>query len=67
MHYVLSCASIGRVKISRIFAVLQERRSTAYLLQEVVVLKPGGPGSKAATGSKSKGHGRNWAVEGVVA
>ncbi|CAE7424996.1 GRP-2, partial [Symbiodinium sp. KB8] len=32
--------------------------------QEVVVLKPGGPGSKAATGSKSKGHGRNWAVEG---
>ena len=31
------------------------------------MLKPGGPGSKAATGSKSKGHGRNWAVEGAVA
>ncbi|CAJ1407043.1 unnamed protein product [Effrenium voratum] len=31
--------------------------------EEVVVLKPGTP-SKAAVGSKSKGHGRNWAVEG---
>lgn len=34
--------------------------------QEVVVLKPGGPGSKAALGSTKKGHGRNWAVEGAV-
>ncbi len=30
-----------------------------------MILKPGGPGSKAALGSKKKGHGRNWAVEGV--
>ncbi|CAL1136623.1 unnamed protein product [Cladocopium goreaui] len=34
--------------------------------EEVVVLKPGGPGSKAALGSKKKGHGRNWAVEGAA-
>mmetsp|Transcript_17567 Transcript_17567/g.33045 ORF Transcript_17567/g.33045 Transcript_17567/m.33045 type:complete len:254 (-) Transcript_17567:39-800(-) len=32
--------------------------------QEVVTLTPGGAGSKAATGSKNRGHGRNWAVEG---
>lgn len=35
-----------------------------FTTQEVVILKPGGPGSKAALGSKKKGHGRNWAVEG---
>ena len=34
--------------------------------EEVVILKPGGPGSKAALGSKKKGHGRNWAVEGAA-
>eukprot|EP00438_Fugacium_kawagutii_P021063 Skav205886 [mRNA] locus=scaffold123:16538:18973:+ [translate_table: standard] len=34
--------------------------------EEVVVLKPGGPGSKAALGSTKKGHGRNWAVEGAA-
>ncbi|CAK9107744.1 Cold shock domain-containing protein 4 (AtCSP4) (Glycine-rich protein 2b) (AtGRP2b) [Durusdinium trenchii] len=34
--------------------------------EEVVVLKPGGAGSKAALGSKKKGHGRNWAVEGTA-
>merc|ERR1719499_463642 len=31
--------------------------------EEVVVLRPGGPGSRAA-GERGKGHGRNWAVEG---
>lgn len=31
--------------------------------EETVVLKPGGPGSKAAA-NRGKGHGRNWAVEG---
>lgn len=31
--------------------------------EEVVLLKPGGPGSRAAS-DRGKGHGRNWAVEG---
>lgn len=31
--------------------------------EEVVVLRPGGTGSRAA-GQRGKGHGRNWAVEG---
>merc|ERR1712232_901465 len=31
--------------------------------EEVVVIRPGGPGSRAS-GPGTKGHGRNWAVEG---
>eukprot|EP00933_Yihiella_yeosuensis_P035733 TRINITY_DN29322_c1_g1_i1.p1 TRINITY_DN29322_c1_g1~~TRINITY_DN29322_c1_g1_i1.p1 ORF type:complete len:103 (-),score=21.21 TRINITY_DN29322_c1_g1_i1:47-355(-) len=31
--------------------------------EEIVLLKPGGAGSKAAC-QRGKGHGRNWAVEG---
>lgn len=31
--------------------------------EELVVLRPGGPGSRVAA-DRNKGHGRNWAVEG---